>query len=103
MVIEFDKEYLKELYINSEIENRKHGVQPSIVKKYIQTIDKLRAANSVEELYPIKSINYERPLGNKKELETIRIDNEHRIEFKTKKSLYQQITICLIIDISNHY
>ena len=78
-------------------------MQPNVVKKYIQTIDKLRAANNIEELYPIKSLNYERLSGNKKGLESVRINNKYRIEFKTKKSLYQEITICSIIDISNHY
>ena len=103
MKIDFDKKHLEELYLNGKTKNKKHRLQPNVVKKYIQTIDKLRAANNIEELYPIKSLNYERLSGNKKGLESVRINNKYRIEFKTKKSLYQEITICSIIDISNHY
>ena len=35
----------------------------------------MRAANNIEELYPIKSLNYERLSGNKKGLESIRINS----------------------------
>ena len=103
MIIDFNKDYLRELYVNSEIENWKHDMRPSVIQKYIQTIDKLKAANCIEELYPIKSIDYKIPLGNEEGLETVRINNEYRIEFKTKKSMYRQITICIIINITNNY
>ena len=93
---------MKDLYTNNETEYSKYGVQLSVVKKYIETIDKLKAANCIDELYPIKSINYERPLGNKKDFESVRINDKYRVEFKTKKCSYRHITICLIVEIVNH-
>lgn len=42
MEISFEKGYLKELYENGKARNKKHRFQPSVIKKYIQTIDKLR-------------------------------------------------------------
>lgn len=105
MEITFDKDYLKELYENGKTRNKKYRFQPNVVKKYIQTIDKLRAANNTEELYPIKSLNYERLIGDKKGLESVRVDNKYRIEFISSVTGEEPdtITICSIIELSNHY
>lgn len=105
MEITFDKDYLKELYENGKARNKKYRFQPNVVKKYIQTIDKLRAANNTEELYPIKSLNYERLIGDKKGLESVRVDNKYRIEFISSVTGEEPdtITICSIIELSNHY
>ena len=60
MEINFEKDYLKELYEKGKARSKKHRFQPNVVKKYIQTIDKLRVAKNTEELYPIRSLNYEK-------------------------------------------
>ncbi|MFA6677752.1 MAG: type II toxin-antitoxin system RelE/ParE family toxin [Bacteroidales bacterium] len=105
MKINFAKIYLRELYEDGKARNKKHRFQPSVIKKYIQTIDKLRVANDVEELYPIKSLNYERLKGNKDGLESVRVDGKYRIEFRTtiEGEEPKSITICSIIELSNHY
>ena len=105
MDIIFEKEYLRELYEEKKARNKKHRFQPNVVNKYIQTIDKLRAAKDVEELYPIKSLNYEKLRGNKLGLESVRVDSKYRIEFKTaiKGEEPESITICSIVELSNHY
>lgn len=105
MEINFEKDYLKELYENGKARSKKHRFQPSVIKKYIQTIDKLRVANSTEELYPIRSLNYEKLIGDKKGLESVRVDGKYRIEFTTtlKGEEPNSITICSIIELSNHY
>ena len=105
MEIHFEKNYLKELYEDGKARSKKHRFQPGIIKKYIQTIDKLRAATNIEELYPIKSLNYERLTGNKKGIESVRVDSKYRIEFiSTNEELrLKTITICSIIELSNHY
>ncbi|MEJ4090047.1 type II toxin-antitoxin system RelE/ParE family toxin [Galbibacter orientalis] len=105
MEINFDKDYLKELYEEGIARSKKHRFQPNIIKKYIQTIDKLRVAKSTEELYPIKSLNYERLIGDKKGLESVRLDHKYRIEFITKLEGEEpnSITVCSIIELSNHY
>jgi len=81
MEINFEKDYLKELYENGKARNKKHRFQPNVIKKYIQTIDKLRVAKNTEELYPIKSLNYKKLIGDKKGLESVRVDGKYRIEF----------------------
>lgn len=105
MEINFEKDYLEELYENGKARSKKHRFQPSVIKKYIQTIDKLRVAKNTEELYPIKSLNYERLIGDKKGLESVRVDNKYRIEFLTTLEGEEpnSITICSIIELSNHY
>jgi proteic killer suppression protein len=105
MEITFEKDYLKELYENGKARSKKHRFQPSVVKKYIQTVDKLRVAKNTEELYPIKSLNYEKLIGDKKGLESVRVDNKYRIEFisSVEGEEPDTITICSIIEFSNHY
>jgi proteic killer suppression protein len=105
MKINFEKDYLEELYENGKARSKKHRFQPSVIKKYIQTIDKLRVAKNTEELYPIKSLNYERLIGDKKGLESVRVDNKYRIEFLTTLEGEEpnSITICSIIELGNHY
>lgn len=105
MKIVFEKNYLQELYENGKTRSKKHRYQPNVIKKYIQTIDKLKAAKNTEELYPIKSLNYEKLIGDKKGMESVRVDNKYRIEFISSKEGYEPdcITICSIIELSNHY
>ena len=105
MEINFEKDYLKELYENGKARSKKHRFQPSVIKKYIQTLDKLRVAKNTEELYPIRSLNYEKLIGDKKGLESVRVDGKYRIEFITTLEGEEpdSITICSIIELSNHY
>lgn len=105
MEINFEKDYLKELYENGKARSKKHRFQPNVIKKYIQTIDKLRVAKNTEELYPIISLNYEHLSGDKKGLESVRVDSKYRIEFITRQEGEEpnRITICSIIELSNHY
>ncbi len=105
MKILFEKEYLEELYTDGKSKSKKYRFQKPIVKKYKQTIDKLRIANNIEELFPLKSLNYEKLIGDKKGLESVRVNDKYRIEFKSSVEGEEPdaITICSIIELSNHY
>ena len=105
MEIEFTQDHLKELYQNGKSSSKKHRFQKDIIKRYINTIDKLRAAHKIEDLYPVKSLNYEKLSGDKKGLESVRVNDKYRIEFISSiegKEPYT-ITICRIVELSNHY
>ncbi len=105
MEIIFTNDYLRELYEEGKSSSKKHRFQKEIVKRYISTIDKLRVANRIEDLYPIKSLNYEKLIGNKKGLESVRVNEKYRLEF-ISSSVGEEpntITICEIVDLSNHY
>lgn len=105
MEITFTEDYLKELYEEGKTKNKKYRFQKDIIKKYKQTIDKLRVAKNIEALYPIKSLNYEKLIGDKKGIESVRVDKKYRIEFISTVEGEEPytITICSIIDLSNHY
>ncbi len=105
MEIEFVKTYLLELYTTGKTSDKKHRYQPHIIYKYIQTIDKLRAARNIEDLFVIKSLNYKKLDGFKSGLESVRINDQFRIEFYTslRSNNEQIITFCRILELSNHY
>ena len=104
MYIAFEKEYLEELFTTGKCSDKKHRFQPEVVKRYVNCVKVLSRASSIESLYPIKSLNYEVLVGDKAGISSIRIDRKYRLEFTVSK-LYEQeiITICTLLDISNHY
>ena len=67
MEIIFTEDYLKELYEEGKSKSKKYRFQKEIIQKYKQTIDKLRVANSIEDLYPIKVCIMRNWLDPKKE------------------------------------
>lgn len=103
--IEFEKEYLRELYEFGKTSNKKYRFQPSVAKQFKNTIDKLRNANKVEDLFPFKSLNYEKLVGAKAGLESVRVNQQYRIEFYSKIKSEEPgiVTICSIVELSNHY
>jgi len=104
MEITFEKDYLKQLYEDGKAKNKKYRFQKNIIKKYIQTINKLRIVDKIEDLYIFKSLNYEKLVGNKKGLESVRVDRKYRIEFRSSiNETEPKITICSIVELSNHY
>ena len=104
MEIDFEEEYLKELYYNGKTKDKKHRFQPQIVRKYIRVIDLMESLDSIEDLYRFASLHYEVLLGDKKDRESVRVNDQYRIEFKShKEGKEPQITICNILELSNHY
>ena len=104
MEIKFDKEYLRELYDTGKTTDEKYRFQPDIVKRYQARIETLEGAGNVEKLFAINSLQYEKLKGDKAGLESIRVNNQYRIEFKTTQVVSETVvTICNIIELSNHY
>lgn len=103
MEITFEKDYLKELYYNGKCRDKQHRYQPQIVKKYIRTVDILDAVDRVTDLFRFIALHYEKLSGDKAGLESVRVNDQYRIEFRTSEVSDKQITICNIIELSNHY
>ena len=104
MEILFDQPYLSELYFNGRCKDKRHRFQPEIIKRYIRVIDILNGASGIEELYPLHGLNYKKLTGDKEGIESVRVNNQYRVEFKTSLSgVEQTITICNILELSNHY
>lgn len=104
MEIKFDKEYLEELYLKGKTSDKKHRFQPAVVTKYRKTIDLLESVSVVEDLFRYHSLHYEVLVGDKAGLESVRVNDQYRIEFKTTKVVSEiVVTVCNIIELSNHY
>ena len=104
MEIEFDKKYLEELFYTGSTSDKKYRFQPQIVKKYRKTIDILESVTVVEDLFRYSGLSYKVLHGDKEGLESVRVNDQYRIEFKTTKVVSETVlTICNIVELSNHY
>lgn len=105
MLIEFEKDYLEQLYTDGKAKNKKYRFQPTVIKQYKNTMDKLKNAKSIEELYPIKSLHYEKKSSDLEGIEAVWVNKQYRIEFRSRKEGEESsvITICSIIELSKHY
>lgn len=105
MEIVFEKTYLEELYLTGKTSDKKHRFQPQIVAKYVKMIDILESVTKIEDLYRYHSLNYKALTGEKCGLESVRINDQYRIEFRTEKITSDTVSIvlCNIIELSNHY
>lgn len=104
MYIEFDKEYLQELYTDGKTSDKKHRYQPEVIKGYQKVVFLLSSANCIEDLFRYNSLNYEALQGDKKGISSVRINKKYRLEFTIKEIEKEQvITFCRLMDISNHY
>lgn len=104
MFIEFDKEYLRELFENGRTNDKKHRYQPEVIRGYCKCVIFLSHAENIEQLYNIHSLNYEVLQGDKKGISSVRINHKYRLEFTVREMMNEQIiTICKLLEISNHY
>ena len=104
MFIEFDKDYLRELFEQGRTSDKKHRYQPEVIKGHQKAVASLKRAINVEMLYRLNSLNYEVLKGDKKGISSVRINRQYRLEFTVRDVMNEQIiTVCRLLDISNHY
>jgi len=104
MEIKFDKEYLEELFYTGKTTDKKNRFQPQIAVKFKKTIIIMQSVSCVEDLFPYNALCYEKLKGDKDGFESVRINDQYRIEFKTTKIISETVvTVCNIIELSNHY
>ena len=101
MEITFEQEYLRELYYDGETKDKRHRYQPSIVKKYVRVVNILDSVDKAVDLYRYRALRYEKLMGDKAGLESVRVNDQYRVEFKTTAA--GGITICNISELSKHY
>lgn len=103
MQIVFKQEYLSNLYYNEPVD-KKHRFQPEVVKKYVKVVNILKQAKRIEDLFPFRSLNYEKLTGDKAGIESVRVNDKYRLEFQTERIEGEVIvTVCNILELSNHY
>ena len=104
MIVTFEEDYLKDLYTKGDCNDKKHRYQPDIIKRYKRCVDYLKAAYRKEDLFLIKSLNFEALQGDKEGRFSIHVNNKYRIEFTLSETREEPIlTICNIVELSNHY
>ena len=105
MNVEFEKDYLADLYEKGKTTDKKHRFQPNIVKRYLKCVKVLMSISRMEDLFAFQSLNYEKLKGDKKGISSLRINDQYRLEFREIPSQSDQsiIEICSIVDITNHY
>ncbi len=106
MKIKFEKQYLKELYETGKVSKpKKYFFQAGVIRQYTKTVDRLAAADCIEDLFPIVSLQYEVLIGDLKGIESVRVNRQYRLLFKSEISNESglTLTICSIIELSKHY
>lgn len=104
MEILFEQEYLRELFYEGKTQDKKHRFQPQVIRKYGRVIELMESLESTEDLYRFKALHYERLIGDKKDRESVKVNNQYRIEFRSAIiEGERKITICNILELSNHY
>lgn len=104
MTVTFEYEYLKSLYEDGSSPDKKHRFQPNIIRGYQKAINFLKTASCIEALWPIRSLQYEVLTGDKAGLSSVRANNQYRVEFSvTLNEKEPTLTICNIVELSNHY
>lgn len=104
MEITFEQDYLKELFYEGKTRDKKHRFQPQIVRKYIHVINLMESLDSTEDLYRYNALHYETLVGDKEGRESVRVNSQYRIEFRSEVVGQDHVvTICNILELSNHY
>ena len=101
MEIKFEKDYLRELFYDGVANDKQHRFQPDIVRRYVRVVNILDSVDNVVDLYRYRSLHYEKLQGDKKGTESVRVNDQYRIEFRSSEE--EGITICNITELSNHY
>ena len=104
MIVTFQEEYLKELYQDGQVKDKKHRFQPQIVKKYTRIVNLMIEQKNVIGLTKYGGLHYEHLHGDKEGLSSVRVNNQYRIEFR--EILEGDKTIAEVVNItelSNHY
>ena len=90
--------------MNGKTSDKKHRFQPNVVAKYRKTIDLIESLSVVEDFYRFHSLHYEVLVGDRAGVESVRVSDQYRIEFKTEKVVSEiVVTVCNVMELSNHY
>jgi proteic killer suppression protein len=95
---------LQELYEIGKTTDKKYRFQPQIVAKYQKTVAILKSVSRIEDLFRYNGLRYEGLNGDKDGRESVSVNDQYRIEFTTTKVVSETVlTICNILELSNHY
>ena len=103
MQVFFKEKYLSNLYKTGKDE-KKHRYPPQIIKKFIKTVDLMIAVPNTQSLMQFNALHYEKLVGDKAGLSSVRVNDQYRIEFEESRIGDETLaSIVNITDLSNHY
>ncbi len=79
MEITFEKDYLRELFYEGVASDKHHRYQPDIVKRYVRVVNILDSVERISDLLRYRSLRYEKLVGDKAGLESVRVNNQYRL------------------------
>lgn len=79
MYIEFDKEYLQELYEKGNTSDKRHRYQPEVIRGYQKAVFTLLSVNAITDLFRYNALNYEALQGDKNGISSVRINRKYRL------------------------
>lgn len=104
MVVTFNENYLEKLYTKGDTGIKKLRFQPQVVRGYQKAVKYLIQAQRKEDLFPFRSLRFEALRGDKEGRFSVRANDQYRVEFTLTETDDEPIvTICNIIELSNHY
>lgn len=104
MEVNFEQEYLYDLYTKGTTTDKKHRFQPGIARKYVKVVKLMIEQDDVNGLMKYGSPHYEHLHGDKEGVSSVRVNDQYRIEFSEVVEEDKTIaTICNITELSNHY
>lgn len=104
MIVTFEEDYLRELYEDGQVSDKKHRFQPQIIKKYTHVVDLMMAEANVMGLTKYGGLHYEHLHGDKEGLSSVKVNDQYRIEFREiiegEKTIAEMVSLT---ELSNHY
>ncbi len=104
MIIEFADVALQELYETGSTSDKKYKkLSKEIVKQYIKVVNFIRGASRIEDLFKIKSLHYEKKLGDLNGVDAVWINPQYRLLFNSSADEQGVVVNALLTEISKHY
>jgi plasmid maintenance system killer protein len=105
MIITSEEEALLELYTNGRTSDKRYrSLSPQVIKGFKRAVDYMIAARRIEDLFPLKGLNYEALKGKRKGQESVRCNGAWRLIFRSYPIDGSVIiTNIELLEISHHY
>ncbi len=105
MDISFNNQLLIDLYEGNKVSDKQFRSNPTLIKQYIKTVNKLKVVQNSNELFQFAGLNYEKLKGKLQPYSSVRINGQYRLIFEEVTSENEPFEIVLfkLEEISNHY
>lgn len=104
MLVEYAKDYLRELFEGKEAHSKKYRFQQEIVNGYRKVVSAIKTARHPKDLISNKGLKFEALKESKGEIYSVRANSKYRVLFTIRQEGETKVvTICRILELSNHY